>query len=223
MLAPEVLADGYGVLVEALSPGPVGGPPRLRTLSGGRFTVAWVTHALTMADLGGTAAVPLRDEQSRPLLMMYGLVRAGTTSTPPPPSDLDGAKRVALAAYRHFLAGEETFRALSSRAVAVDWPGAAPVTPPAARNGRPGRAAGVAGSVRDRRLGRAGAVAAVVAVTAALAGWFLLRPGADPRPCAPAPAVVAASPVAATCPPTSRPPTSRPPTSRPPASRSAGR
>ncbi|MEV4623518.1 hypothetical protein AB0J74_33025 [Asanoa sp. NPDC049573] len=186
VLAPDVLADGYGVLVEALSPGPVGGPPRLRTLGGGRFTVAYVTHALTTADLGEPGAPrPLRDEQSRPLLMMCGLVRAGTTSTPPRESDLDGARRVALAAYRHFLAGEEAFRALPSRAVPVDWPGGVPAATPA----------------RDRRFGRAGVAAALV-VLVALVGWFFLRSGGETAPCAPATAVVVASPAPATCPPT---------------------
>ncbi|GIF51656.1 hypothetical protein DFJ67_5929 [Asanoa ferruginea] len=191
VLAPDVLADGYGVLVEVLSPGPVGGPPRMRTLGGGRFTVAYVTHALTTADLGEEGAErPLRDEQSRPLLMMYGLVRAGTTSTPPRQSDLDGARRVALAAYRHFLAGEEAFRALTSRAVPVDWPGASAAQPPA-----PGR-----------RFGRAGVVAGALLVLVALVGWFFLRSGGEPNPCAPATAVVVASPAPATCPPTTGPP-----------------
>jgi hypothetical protein len=191
VLAPDVLAGGYGVLVEALSPGPVGGPPRMRTLGGGRFTVAYVTHALTTADLGEEDKRPLRDEQSRPLLMMYGLVRAGTTSTPPRQSDLDGARRVALAAYRHFLAGEEAFRALASRAVPVDWPGAA-----AAEPSPPDR----------RRLGRAGVVAGALVVLVALVGWFFLRSGGETRSCAPATAVVVASPAPATCPPTTRPP-----------------
>jgi len=189
VLAPDILTDGYGVLVEALSPGPVGGPPRMRTLGGGRLTVAYVTHALTTADLGEATGRPLRDEQSRPLLMMYGLVRTGTTTTPPRRSDLDGAKRVALAAYRHFLAGEEAFRALSSRAVPVDWPGGGAEPPPA----------------KDRRVRRAGVVAAALVVAVALIGWFFLRSGGNPRPCAP-PAVVAASPAPASCPPTTGPP-----------------
>jgi hypothetical protein len=123
--------------------------------------------------------------------MMYGLVRAGTTSKPPQQSDLDGAKRVALAAYRHFLAGEEAFRALTSRAVPVDWPGAAAVEPPPP----------------DHRLGRAGVVAGALVVLVALVGWFFLRSGGEPTPCAPATAVVVESPAPATCP----PPPTRPP------------
>ncbi|MEV0715876.1 hypothetical protein [Asanoa sp. NPDC050611] len=164
VLAPEIISTEYGVLVESLSPGPTGGPARVRALttaSGARLTVAYRTHPLTTAD-----GRPLRDEQGRPLLMMYGLARTGTTTSPPPEADLDRALGPALAAYREFLAGEEAFRALPSRAVPVDWPGGAAATRPP-----------------DRRLFRAGLAALAVVAVVALLGWFLLRPGDGPGGC----------------------------------------
>lgn len=190
VLAPDIISTEYGVLVESLSPGPVGGPPRVRavtTASGRRLTVAYRTHALTGADVGGGDPGPVRDEQGRPLLMMYGLARAGTATSPPGASDLDRARGPALAAYRRFLAGEEAFRALPSQAVPVDWPGAAAPRAPS-----------------GRRVWTAGVVALAVVAVVALLGWFVLRPGGESVPC---PELTAArvAPAAATCPPTSAP------------------
>ncbi|GIF77157.1 hypothetical protein [Asanoa siamensis] len=159
VLTPEIISTEYGVLAESLSPGPVGGAPRVRavtTASGVRLTVAYRTHALTA----------VRDQQGRPLLMMYGLARTGTTTSPPSDADLDRAWDPAIAAYERFLAGEEAFAALPSRAVPTDWPGGGTVSPAPERPGL--------------RTGIAALTAAVVVV---LVGWFLLRPGDDPRPC----------------------------------------
>ncbi|GAA1892062.1 hypothetical protein [Asanoa iriomotensis] len=177
VLAPDIIATEYGVLVESLSPGPVGGPARVRavtTAGGTRLTVAYRTHPLTNGD-----GSPLRDEQGRPLLMMYGLARTGTTTNPPAEADLDHARGPALAAYREFLAGEEAFRALPSRPVPVHWAGGSDAA---------GR--------RDPRLFRAGLAALAVVVVVALIGWFFLRPGADPGPC-----LTARVDAKATCPP----------------------
>ncbi len=191
VLAPSVMSTEYGVLVESLSPGPVGGPAQVRavtTASGGRFTVAYRTHALTGADAGGGDPGPVRDEQGRPLLLMYGLARTGTTTSPPASSDLDRAAGPALAAYRHFLAGEEAFRALSSQAVPVDWPGAA--TPPAP----PGR-----------RVWTAGIAALTLVALVALLGWFFLRSGGEEAPCPDLTTAKVAPAATATCPPTTAP------------------
>ncbi|GIF69074.1 hypothetical protein Ais01nite_71090 [Asanoa ishikariensis] len=189
VLTPEIISTEYGVLVESLSPGPVGGAPRVRavtTASGGRLTVAYRTHALTGFDVGRGDPAPLRDEQGRPLLMMYGLARTGTTTSPPPPSDLDKAMGPALAAYRGFLAGEEAFRAVPSRAVPVDWSsGAEPVRRP------------------DRRGWTAGVAALAVVAVVALIGWFLLRPGGRTAECPELTARVATAPT--TCAPATAP------------------
>lgn len=191
VLAPSVMSTEYGVLVESLSPGPVGGPARVRavtTASGGRYTVAYRTHALTGADVGFRDAGPVRDEQGRPLLMMYGLARAGTTTSPPSSSDLDRAAGPALAAYRHFLTDEESFRALSSQAVEVDWPGGAPLPAPS-----------------GRRVWMAGVAALTLVAVVALLGWFFLRSGGEEAPCPDLTTAKVAPAAAATCPPATAP------------------
>ncbi|MEV4537865.1 hypothetical protein AB0J82_29210 [Asanoa sp. NPDC049518] len=190
VLTPEIISTEYGVLVESLSPGPVGGAARVRavtTASGGRLTVAYRTHALTGVDVGFADPGPLRDEQGRPLLMMYGLARGGTTTSRPASSDLDGALAPALAAYRRFLAGEEAFRALPSRAVLVDWSSGADSAQ------RPER----------RRRWVAGVAALAVVAVVALVGWLVMRPGGGPMPCPDLTARIATAPT--TCAPATAP------------------
>jgi len=136
--------------------------------------------------VGGADPGPLRDEQGRPLLMMYGLARTGTTTSPPRPSDIDGAWGPALGAYRRFLAGEEAFRALPSQAVAVEW------SAPSAPERRP-----------DRRGWLAGVAALAAVAVVALIGWFLLRPGGRTADCPDLTARVATAPT--TCAPTTAP------------------
>ena len=188
----------------------------MRTLGGGRFTVAYVTHALTTADLGEAGREPLRDEQSRTLLMM-----SAWCAQAPPPRHRNSPIWTVRSGWPDRLPTlpgreEEAFRALASRAVPVDWPVAAAAATPAQdrKVGRAGVAA--ATNAQDRNLGRRRRAAAANAQ----ARW-LGRPASRRRwscwsrssvgsscaraveqPCAPATAVVVASPAPATCAPT---------------------
>lgn len=112
LLAPHfLLAEGdYGFLEEATGPVPQAQPVRVGAATsqrGRRFGLVWSEHLVTAADVGGTADP--RDEHSRPLRLLYGVLSADTAINASAGADLDHARRAALDTYRRFLTDEHHF------------------------------------------------------------------------------------------------------------------
>ena len=117
-----VQSEEYGVLKDVVRKSQPDTPPRVvhMTTSGGQqLTLAYATHALTAGDITdprrpATEGTQARDEQNRPLLLIFGVVIRGNWRVTVDPFDVDAARAVALQAYRRFLTDEVGFEVVSS-------------------------------------------------------------------------------------------------------------
>ncbi|MDH2427453.1 hypothetical protein [Sphaerisporangium sp. TRM90804] len=169
LLAPDFLVArrAHGALDGSVAPGAPGSRPAVTRLTEGvdpPLTVVHATHLLTAADLTDPGALPAdrepRDENSRPLHLVYGFTCAGDMAA----GDVDGADlrlclETALGTYRRFLADEERFAVEPGHGFVPRSPvGPAPdARPPGRRPGRAGRPAPAPGGDgrvpgRDERL-----------------------------------------------------------------------
>lgn len=123
--APDFLVRSgeYGVL-DRVPPTKAAQRPQVietTTSRGQHLTLACSTQVITAQDIAdpqhpGTENAGVRDEQNRPLRLIYGFATQGTRTVNVDPSDMDAARAAALRAYRSFLANEEGFHVVSSTA-----------------------------------------------------------------------------------------------------------
>ena len=124
--APDFLVRSgeYGVLGDIARPSGPGQPNQLRyatTPAGQQLTIACVSQAITTNDIADpsqptTANDAVRDEQNRPLRLIFGIAidrrLVGTVDQ----SDIEAARAAAIRAYQSFLTHEDDFTVLSSTA-----------------------------------------------------------------------------------------------------------
>ena len=124
--APDFLirSGEYGFLGDIARPAGHGQPNQLlhaTTPGGQHLTIACVTQAITTNDITDsshptTVNDAVRDEQNRPLRLIFGIAidrrLVGTVDQ----SDIEAARTAALLAYQSFLTQEDDFTVLSSTA-----------------------------------------------------------------------------------------------------------
>ncbi|MBF8188898.1 hypothetical protein ITP53_24820 [Nonomuraea sp. K274] len=106
LVSPEPLAgDGaYGILEREIEPNPDRDTPstlELRTPDGRTFTAVHLSHVVSAKELDVADA---RDVHGRPLLLIFGLLWDEALLLKVSTADVDVAFRIALTAYRRFLA-----------------------------------------------------------------------------------------------------------------------
>lgn len=180
--APGFLVESrdYGVLSDKVRPTDPAGPARVIPVStpgGKQLTLAWATHTVSTADISGRRSEigggdHARDQQNRPLRLIYGLVIPGTWALAVDDSDLDTALIVALPTYREFLVNEEGFEVASTAAIELRSKAEQP-----AESGR--FAAGP--QIKGIKLSRA--LVMIAAIVVAIVVILGLRAGHSPPDC----------------------------------------
>lgn len=107
LLAPPFMIQAldYGLLEQVV--GPVSAAQPVRTTSTRDLCIVWSEHAVTGTDVADGSEA--RDEHSRPLRLLYGLVSPDATVLKPSEVDLEHSCLAALDTYRRFLADEKRF------------------------------------------------------------------------------------------------------------------
>jgi hypothetical protein len=201
--APDFLVRSgeYGVLGDIVRPTRFGQPARLqhaKTPGGQHLTIAGVTQDITSNDISDArpaaddADDAVRDEQNRPLRMIFGVAIDGTWAGTMDQADIDTARAAAMRAYRRFLAEEDAFPVVSSAAFLLHselTPEAESTAPPRSLTPAaetPAHPADLVGNAPGGHRLKAILLAAALVVLAALA-VLLLRPGTANTPTCPSP------------------------------------
>ena len=189
LLAPAwLIAEGdHGFLEDTV--GPVDPPATWRSAPavsphGRRLSLVWAEHAVTAADVGESAAP--RDEHSRPLRLLHGVLCASEAVPDPATAGLAGSREAALATYRRFLADEDRFAVEGSAPFQVTIAAGTQRRTPQPE-ARPAPAAVSSRSSRSSPLSRGRLTVPVLAGVSAVAAVFttaaiLLSGGPDQPP-----------------------------------------
>jgi len=184
--APDFLVEGreYGVLGDVVCPTP-GAPhlsiARTTTPVAGPLTVVYSTQVVSgqdVADPSGPSGMvaDIRDEQNRPLQLIYGFVGRGGADPTPDAADLNAARAEAWRAYRAFLADEEGFAVVQTAPLQlISSPSTSVLNPtgPLARRESPAATVGGARQGTRRNLGVLLGLILAVAVSVTIAAVWL--------------------------------------------------